>query len=94
MSQEFEWDEDKARRNKTKHRVAFEEAATVFADPLAKIFEDMDHSNGERREIIIGHSPAGRLILVSFVERASAIRIISARSATKKEREDYEENSW
>jgi uncharacterized DUF497 family protein len=92
MSLEFEWDEDKAASNEKKHRISFEEAATVFADPLAAIFHDEVHSDQEQREIIVGHSAKNRLLLVSFTERAQAIRIISARQATKKERRDYEEN--
>jgi len=56
MSQEFEWDKDKAASNKKKHDVTFEEAATVFADPLAAIFDDEVHSEEEQREIIVGHS--------------------------------------
>lgn len=92
MSLEFEWDEDNAASNRKKHRVTFEEAATVFADPLATIFDDEVHSEQEQREIIVGHSAEDRLLLVCFTERAGAIRIISARRATKKERRDYEEN--
>jgi uncharacterized protein len=91
MSLEFEWDEDKAASNQKKHRVTFEEAATVFADPLAAIFDDEEHSEEEQREIIVGHSAENRLLLVSFTERGGAIRIISARRATKRERRDYEE---
>jgi uncharacterized protein len=92
MSLEFEWDEDKASSNEKKHRVTFEEAASVFADPLAAIFDDEDHSDEEQREIIVGHSAKNRLLLVCFTERAGAIRIISARRATKGEHRDYEEN--
>jgi uncharacterized DUF497 family protein len=92
MSLEFEWDEDKAASNQKKHRVTFEEAATVFADPLAAIFDDEVYSEEEQREIIIGHSAESQLLLVCFTERAGAIRIISARRATKRERRDYEEN--
>ncbi len=92
MSLEFEWDEDKAASNRRKHRVTFEQAATVFADPLAVIFDDEAHSEGEQREIIIGHSADDQLLLVGFTEREGAIRIISARRATKRERRDYEEN--
>jgi uncharacterized DUF497 family protein len=91
MGLEFEWDDDKAASNKKKHGVTFEEAASVFADPLAAIFDDEIHSAEEQREIIVGHSSKARLILVCFTERADAIRIISARRATKKERDDYEE---
>jgi len=92
MSLEFEWDDDKAIANQQKHRVSYEEAASVFANPLAAIFDDEAHSQEEYREIIVGHSARNRLLLVSFTERAGAIRIISARLATKKERRDYEEN--
>jgi uncharacterized protein len=92
MSLEFEWDKDKAASNQKKHRISFDEAATVFTDPLAAIFDDEVHSQEERREVIVGHSAKNRILLVSFTERAGAIRIISARQATKKERRDYEEN--
>ncbi len=94
MSQEFEWDKDKAAINKQKHKVSFEEAATVFADPLASIFDDELHSEEEQREIIIGHSVKRHLLLVSFTERGGKVRIISARRATKKESRDYEENPF
>ena len=69
------------------------EAATVFVDPLARIFDDAAHSSEEHREIIIGHSSSNRLLLVCFTERNHVIRIISARKVTKKERTDYEENT-
>jgi len=76
-----------------KHEVSFDEASTVFNDPLARIFDDPDHSLTEAREIIIGHSIVGRLIMVSFVEKEiGLVRIISARQTTNKERADYEEN--
>ena len=91
MSLQFEWDSKKAEANKVKHGVSFEEAITVFADPLARIFEDPGHSETERREIIIGHSNKRNLILVSFVED-DRVRLISARKATRTERKDYEEN--
>jgi uncharacterized protein len=93
MSVRFEWDDDKAESNLKKHRVGFEEASTIFGDPLAKIFFDEDHSATETREIIVGHSSAHRLLLVSFTERQrSVVRIISARVATPRERKAYEEN--
>lgn len=89
----FEWDDDKARSNLKKHQVGFEEASTVFGDPLAKIFSDDQHSDREVREIIIGHSTSARLLLVSFTERGrDLIRIISARVATRHERKVHEEN--
>ncbi|MDX1522703.1 MAG: BrnT family toxin [Anaerolineae bacterium] len=93
MTVHFEWDSNKASTNQEKHRVSFEEAATVFSDPLAVIFDDEFHSTDEIREIIIGHSVNNRLLLVSFTERDQAIRIISARQATRTERKDYEENA-
>jgi len=89
----FEWNESKDRANRKKHGIGFAEAALVFADPLARIFPDEDHSIGEHREIIIGNSPANRLLVISFTESATdVVRIISARAATKRERQDYEEN--
>jgi uncharacterized DUF497 family protein len=88
----FEWDRRKAAANLRKHRVSFDEASTVFRDPLARIFDDEDHSEDEPREIIVGHSALGRLLVVSFTERvANRVRIVSARMATNNEREDYEE---
>lgn len=87
----FGWDAAKAAENLKKHGVSFEEAATVFQDPLAKIHADPDHSGSERRSILIGHSSQSRLVLVSFTERGSKIRLISARLATRVERHDYEE---
>lgn len=88
----FEWDESKATANLDKHGVSFEEAKTVFDNPLAVIFDDEAHSVNEQREIIIGHSQSNRLLLIAFTERSNAIRIISARLATRREREDYEQN--
>jgi uncharacterized DUF497 family protein len=73
------------------HGVSFEEAATVFADPLARIHDHPEHSAGEYRELIIGHSTSHRLLLVFFNERGEAVRIISARRADAGERHDYEE---
>jgi uncharacterized DUF497 family protein len=72
--------------------LAFEEGLTVFADPLARIFDDEDHSTGDQREIIIGHSVNDRLVVVCFAAQQESIRIFSARKATKQERRDYEEN--
>lgn len=92
MSFEFEWDPAKAEDNWKKHGVAFEEALTVFADPLARIFDDPDHSADETREIIVGHSEKPRLLLVYFTERVGKVRIIGARSATKRERQNYEQD--
>jgi uncharacterized DUF497 family protein len=90
----FEWDPRKAASNIRKHRVSFDEALTVFNDLLARIHDDTEHSIAEHREIIIGHSVLGRLVMVFFTERADeVVRIFSARFATRKEREDYEEYS-
>ena len=94
MALRFEWERDKAASNLEKHGVSFDEASTVFDDPLARIFDDEDHSLDERREIIVGHSILNHMLVVSFVERAEdVIRIISVRKATRRERSDYEENA-
>jgi len=87
----FEWNPGKAAANLLQHGVSFEEVATVFQDPLAKIHDDPDHSATERRDIIVGQSLQGRLLLVSFTDRGSKIRLISARPVTRRERRDYEE---
>jgi hypothetical protein len=92
MTLRFEWDRRKAAANLKKHGVSFEEALTVFADRLARIFDDEDHSFEEQREIIIGHSVQQRLLLVGFTVRGESIRIFSARKATRREQQDYEEN--
>ena len=92
MSLEFEWDSKKGKANLSKHGVSFDEALTVFRDPLARIFDDEDHSIEEQREIIIGQSAKGRLLLVCFTAQKERVRIFSARKTTRKERGDYEEN--
>ena len=90
----FEWDPEKAASNIRKHGISFDEAVSVFKDPLAFIFDDTTHSEYEHREIIIGASTLRRMILVCFVERLeSVVRIISARPATRQEIKDYEENA-
>ena len=88
---EFEWDEEKAAANLAKHRVSFEEAKTVFDDPLYVDFYDPDHSVDELRYIIIGESQQKRLLIVSYTERDDVVRLISAREVTRSEREIYEE---
>jgi uncharacterized protein len=88
----FEWDPAKAAANLVQHGVSFEEAATVFQGPLAKIHDDPDHSGAEQRAIIVGHTLQGQIVLVSFTDRGSKIRVISARSVTRQERHDYEES--
>jgi uncharacterized DUF497 family protein len=90
---EFEWDADKAVRNLGKHGVSFQEAATVFGDPLAVTYFDPDHSKDEDRFLTFGHSSIGRLLVVSHTDRGDRTRIISARRATRKERKSYEEES-
>ena len=85
-------DPNKGEANLAKHEVSFEEAITVFADPLARIFPDEEHSVDELREIIIGHSVGHQLILVIFTVIDDRVRIFSARKATRRERKDYEEN--
>jgi uncharacterized DUF497 family protein len=87
----FEWDPAKAARNLAKHGVSFEEAATVFRDPLSRSSRDPDHSAGEERFITFGVSTSGRLLLVAHRERDDTIRIISARAARPSERTIYEE---
>lgn len=87
----FEWDEAKNTANQNKHGVSFDEAKTVFADELARLIPDPDHSAGEERFILLGMSKNFRLLLVSHYERdADLIRIISARKADRQERKEYE----
>jgi uncharacterized DUF497 family protein len=92
VTRTLQWDERKAETNRLKHGIRFEEAESVFDDPLARIDPDPDHSEDEGRELIFGHSSVGRLLVVSFVERGGIIRIISARHADKEERKRYEED--
>jgi len=88
----FEWDLRKEAVNRRKHGVGFREAATVFGDPLATTFPDVDHSALEERFLTIGTSASGRLLVVAHTESgAGEIRIISVRKATRREREFYEE---
>ena len=91
MTQRFEWDELKAVSNLRKHGVAFEEAASVFSDPLAYTVGDPDHSVGEQRLLTFGFSQSGRVLVVAHAERGRAIRTISARKATRHERGIYEQ---
>jgi uncharacterized DUF497 family protein len=88
---QFEWDPQKAARNLQDHGVSFEDAASVFGDPLAGTIPDPDHSTEEPRFITIGVTPALRLIVVVHTDRADRIRIISARRATRAEKKRYEE---
>ena len=88
----FTWDPKKAEENLKKHGVDFREAATVFDDTLSTTFPDAGPSTGERRFLIIGMSALGRILVVSHTEAAKIIRIISARTATRRERKFYEED--
>ncbi|MDT4953019.1 MAG: uncharacterized protein QOJ02_1157 [Acidobacteriota bacterium] len=92
MTMEFEWNENKAEANLSKHGVSFEEAKTVFDDPLYVDFYDPDHSYDEQRYIIIGESQQRRLLMVSYIESGDAIRLISSRELTPAERKAYEED--
>jgi uncharacterized DUF497 family protein len=91
MAYIFEWDGKKARSNVAKHAVTFEEASTVFGDPLEVMVIDQRHSTAEDRFLSVGLSLSGRLLAVSYTERGGNIRIISARPATLRERQDYED---
>lgn len=88
---DFEWDEDKAAANFKKHKVSFEEAKTVFADPFAISIGDPKHSVDERRFVDTGRSADGKILVFSYTERKQKIRLISCRKATKTERKIYEE---
>jgi uncharacterized DUF497 family protein len=87
---DFDWDDDKAEANITKHGVSFLEAVPVFEDDLSITFPDPDHSIDEERLIIIGHSDRGRLLFVSHTDQNNQTRIISAREVTRRERRVYE----
>ena len=87
----YEWDPGKAQRNRRKHGVSFEEAASVFQDAGALTFEDPDHSDEEPREMTIGMSRQDRVLFVSHCDRGGRVRIISARRATLNERKQYAE---
>ena len=86
-----EWDDRKAKANLRKHGVAFSEAVTVLGHALALTYRDVDHSLDESRYLTIGPSSRGRILVVAHTERDEAIRLISARPATRRERRDYEE---
>jgi uncharacterized DUF497 family protein len=90
----FEWDPNKAARNWQKHKVSFEEAATVFQDDLSITVPDPDHSREEDRYITVGLSSRFRLLMVAHTERGDRIRIISARELTSGERKQYEQGNW
>lgn len=89
----FEWDPIKAAQNRRKHGIAFQEAATVFGDPIGVTYDDPDHSITEHRFITVGTSSAGRLLIVAHADRGESIRIISARKTTPRERQLYEQET-
>jgi uncharacterized protein len=90
----FEWDPDKASLNLERHGVSFEEAATVFGSPLAVTFFDPDHSESENRFLTFGFSQGNRLLVVVHTDRDDSTRIISARTATRREQKQYDEGEW
>lgn len=90
---QFEWNSEKATQNIKKHGVPFDEATTVFNDPLSITFPDPDHSFFEERYVIIGLSSKNRLLIVAHTDRAEKVRIISAREATRNERRFYAEGN-
>jgi hypothetical protein len=91
VSYYFEWDPEKSVANLRKHGVSFEEATTVFGDPMAMNMADPDHSLNEERFVLLGLSYRQRLLVVAYAERGTRTRLISAREATRKERRQYEE---
>jgi hypothetical protein len=88
---EFEWDLNKAQLNFEKHGVSFQEAATIFDDPLSVTFPDPDHSVRESRYVTIRMSQFERLLVVAHTDRAERVRLISARKTTRRETRFYEE---
>jgi uncharacterized DUF497 family protein len=87
----FEWDPVKAETNVRRHGVTFDEASTIFGDPLNLLMADPDHSLDEERYLLLGMSNRRRLLVVAFAERPPRTRLISARRATRQERRRYEE---
>ena len=88
---EFDWDTRKAAANFRKHGISFQEAGTIFGDPMALTFDDPDHSVGERRLLTFGVSRTSKFLIVCHTEEAGVTRIISAREMNKRERRIYEE---
>jgi len=86
-----EWDDEKALANKRKHGVSFDEAVSALEDPLSITFRDPDHSLEEARFLTFGHDSSGRILMVAHTDRGDAVRLISARRATRAERQFYEE---
>jgi uncharacterized protein len=94
MELTFEWDENKAKANFKKHKVSFEEAKTIFDDPLLLTYPDFEHSNGEQRQLSIGLPVQGRVPIVIQTDRSKNIRLISGRKATANERKIYEQGNF
>lgn len=90
MSLIFEWDEEKATSNLEKHGISFQEASTVFMDTLSVTISDPRYSSGEQRFVTVGESIEREILVVVHSQRDTKIRIISAREATRKERQSYE----
>jgi uncharacterized protein len=93
MAASFEWSPRKAAQNYVDHAVTFEEASSVFGDPLGRIVDDPRHSRAEERFVLIGLSRNSHLLAVMFTERGDRIRLISARPVTRAERRNYEESA-
>jgi uncharacterized protein len=91
MAFAFEWDPKKASANARKHGVTFDEATTAFGDPYGIIVDDPRHTQSEHRLAVLGFSQSNRLLAVMFTERGDRLRLISARTATRRERRHYEE---
>ena len=90
----FSWDPERAEKNESKYGVSFDEAVTIFKDPVAMYFDDLEHSQKEKRELAIGRSgPRSRLLTCFIARTEDTIRIISARVSTHRERQDYDDNS-
>jgi len=90
---DFEWDSEKAAANLQRRGIGFPEASTAFGDPLSITIADPDHSDEEQRYLLLGLTFSGRLVVVSHTDRGAAVRIISARPATRRERRTYEQES-
>ena len=93
MGYTFEWDPEKGEVNFQKHGVSFDQASTVFGDPLSLLMPDPDHSADEERYLVLGMSAHQKLLVVAFAERPPNTRLISARRATRAERKRYEEET-
>ena len=93
MPMKFEWDPQKAARNRLKHGVSFQEAASVLSDSISVTYHDPDHSIAEHRFVTVGTSQSGRVLMVAHTDRGDNIRIISARKTTRQERKHYEEGA-